>query len=177
MRKRHGFTIIEVLIALAVIGVSFAAMALVQVTNLRASSAAKLTTATKAAANQTLEGIMADVLEVSGSPGSYVYAFNDYYWSCPTAVTPVAGALPVVTKRACTGTKKVGGVDINYSIVGEGGVLGEGVLTVTVTASNPDGGRTVTLGDRVTCYDIYPSPTSTAPAPCPVPTPSGGGRP
>ncbi len=177
MNSKSGFTLIEVLIALAVIGIAFAAMAMMQITNLRASSDARLTTEVKAAANQELEAVMAQVLTVTGSPGSYQYAFNDYYWSCPTAVTPSAGALPVNTAPACSGTSKIGDVDVTHNIRGESGVIGEGIVTVTVTAANPHGGRTLTIGNRVTCYDVYPSPSSTAPEPCPVPTSAGGGRP
>jgi hypothetical protein len=109
--------------------------------------------------------------------GALQFDFNDFYWSCPTPVTPTAGSLPVVTTRTCTGTETVGDISVTFRIAGEPGILGEGVLTITVTATQPTSGQTLTIGDRVTCYDIYPSPTSTAPAPCPTPTVAGGGRP
>lgn len=180
-----GFSLAEVLIALAVIGVAFGALALTQVTNLRASVTARTATDVKAAANLVLEGVMADVLETGRVSGVLVFDFNDYYWSCPTSVTPSAGSLPVVTIRTCTGTERIGDIDVAFTIAGESGILGEGVVSITVTAVHrPDtsapalpNAQRLTIGDRVTCYDIYPSPTSTAPAPCPTPTPSGGGRP
>jgi prepilin-type N-terminal cleavage/methylation domain-containing protein len=175
MRRQQGFTLTEVLIAVAVIGITFGALALVQVTNLRASVSARLLTDTKAAANIVLEGLMAQVLATRVVNGVRQFDFNDFYWSCPTPVQPLPpGALPVVTWRDCTGTRTIGDVTVAHSIRGESGVLGEGVLTVTVTATHRHGGQTLTLGDRITCYDIYPSPTATAPAPCPRP---GGGRP
>lgn len=176
---RAGFTLIEVLIALAVIGIAFAAVALIQVNNLRASTSARLATEVKAAANVVLEQEMGLVLStmVNGITGLKQYAFNDFYWSCPTAVTPSGGALAVVTARTCTGSRTIGGVTVDYSIRGESGILGEGVLTVTVTARHSLGKQAITIGDRVTCYDIYPSPTSLAPEPCPVPTAAGAGRP
>jgi len=40
-------------------------------------------------------------------------------------------------------------------------------------ATHPRGPR-VTVGRRITCYDVYPSPTHDRPRPCPEP---GGGRP
>jgi prepilin-type N-terminal cleavage/methylation domain-containing protein len=176
-RTDQGFSLAEVLIALAVIGVAFGALALTQVTNLRASVTARAATDVKAAANLVLEGVMADVLGTRVVSGALQFDFNDFYWSCPTPVTPSAGSLPVVTTRTCTGTETVDGVNVAFRIAGEPGILGEGVLTITVTATQPTSGQTLTIGDRVTCYDIYPSPTSTAPAPCPTPTVAGGGRP
>lgn len=175
-RSRRGITLVELLIALAVMGVGFSALALVQITNLRATTAARLLTDTKAAANVVLEQTMASVLATREVGGVRQFDFNDYYWSCPTAVTPPAGALPVVTSRTgdCSETVSVGDVNVTFAISGESGVLGEGVLTVTVTAVHSRGNQRLTIGDRVTCYDVYPSPTSTVPDPCPTP---GNGRP
>jgi prepilin-type N-terminal cleavage/methylation domain-containing protein len=178
-RTVQGFSLAEVLIALAVIGVAFGALALTQVTNLRASVTARAATDVKAAANVVLESVMAQVLETSkDEDGDFIFSFNDFYWSCPTAVTPSSGSLPVVDDaRTCMDTQPVGDIDVEFRIAGESGILGEGVLTITVTATQPTSGQTLTIGDRVTCYDIYPSPKSTAPAPCPTPTVAGGGRP
>jgi prepilin-type N-terminal cleavage/methylation domain-containing protein len=67
-RTAHGFSLAEVLIALAVIGVAFGALALTQVTNLRASVTARSATDVKAAANLVLEGVMAEVLATAWSP-------------------------------------------------------------------------------------------------------------
>jgi prepilin-type N-terminal cleavage/methylation domain-containing protein len=180
MRTRvRGFTLIEVLIALAVIGIAFAAMALIQVNNLRATASARLASEVKAAANVVLEEQMSLVLATTTDPstGDKTYAFNDFYWSCPTLVTPSAGALAVVTSRTCSGDDEIGDVEVNYRIRGESGVLGEGLLTIIVTANHKLGTQSLTLGDRVTCYDVYPSPTSLAPEPCPKPTAAGAGRP
>ncbi len=177
MRQDKGLTIVEVLIALAVVGIAFAAMAFIQTNNLRMTTNARLTTDVKAAANQVLESVMNKVLATTVSGGTKTYAFNDYYWTCPTQLTPPAGALPVSSRPACTGTTTIGDVAVAHEVAGESGVTGEGVLTITVTAVHSHGGQRLTLGDRVTCYDVYPSPTSLAPEPCPTPTSSGGGRP
>lgn len=179
MSNRKGLTLVEVLIALVVVGIAFVAMAFVQANNLRLTTSARLTTDVKAAANQVLESVMADVLETSVSGGSKRYAFLDYYWSCPTQIAaPVEVALVQTLSRPdCTGTETVGDVEVSFAIAGESGVTGEGILTITVTAEHAHGNQRLTLGDRVTCYDVYPSPTSLAPQPCPTPTASGGGRP
>lgn len=178
MNNPKGLTLVEVLLALVVVGIAFAAMAYIQTTNLRMTTNARLSTEAKAAANLVLESVMSRVLEttIDGS-GNKHFAFNDYYWSCPTQLTPLPGALPVVSRPECSGSETVGNVRVTYSIAGESGIDGEGVLTVTVTAEHTQGSQLLTLGDRVTCYDVYPSPTSLAPEPCPKPTPSGGGRP
>ncbi len=183
MRSVRGFTLAEVLIALAVIGVAFGALALTQVTNLRASVTAQTATETKAAANLVLEDILAEVLTTGDvSAGEFDFAY--YYWNCPSSVTPPPGTTIVNPDPPlpCQGDRTINEderseVEVAYAIVGESGILGEGVLTITVTATHEASGQRLTIGDRVTCYDVYPSPTSTAPEPCPVPTVSGGGRP
>lgn len=190
--RSAGFTLIEVLIALAVIGIAFAALGFVQITNLQASSGARLTTETKAAANAVLEDILAEVLATEScdpavnycdATGVY-YAFNDFYWTCPSSITPPAGALAVRFNRSagneCRGTRSVSvasdrSIPVTFVIAGEEDILGQGVLSIQVTATHPlGGGPSLTIGDRVTCFDVYPSPTSEAPAPCPDPV--AGGR-
>ena len=187
----NGFTLIEVLVALAVIGIAFAALGFVQLTNLQASSSSRLVTETKAAANAVLEEVLAEVLETeSCSPAAtycddtgVYYAFNDFYWTCPTRINPPTGALTIRDDRSadeCAGDRSVNvasgrAVGVSYRIVGESGVLGQGVLSVQVTATHPLGSRpSLTIGDRITCFDVYPTPTSEAPAPCP--DPATGGR-
>lgn len=175
MNRSSGLTLVEVLVALMVVAIAFIAMAYVQTTNLRMATNARLTTEVKTAANQVLEAVMGEVLATYTFSGSQRYAFNDFYWSCPTIVTPPSGV--GVNQPDCTGVRNIGDVRVSYEVEGESGVVGEGLLTVTVTAVHTNGGQQLTLGDRVTCYDVYPSPTSLAPEPCPRPTASGGGRP
>ena len=188
----YGFTLIEVLVALAVIGIAFAALGFVQLTNLQASSSSRLVTETKAAANAVLEEVLVEVLETDScapaesycdDTGVY-YAFNDFYWTCPSRIDPPEGALMWRYDRSalgqCNGSRSVSvassrDVGVTYRIVGESDVLGQGVLSVQVTATHPLGSQaSLTIGDRITCFDVYPTPTSEAPAPCP--DPATGGR-
>lgn len=204
-RAREGLSVIEMLIALAIIGIAFGALALVQVSNLRASSRSRLTTDVKAVANQVLEKQMGQVLrvdqvtapgnsdcavatadEIDTSGGTTTYKcfwFTDYYWQCPS-LSGGAGwtsyyqgtrtALRTVTcSRSYTSTTANGDVAVTVNIQGGNGVPGEGLLNVSVTAKHALG-PSITLGDTVTCYDVYPSPAVNTPAPCPEP---GHGRP
>lgn len=202
--KTNGITLVELMIALAVLAVGFSALLFSQVGNLKASTQTKLNTQVKAAANRVLEQKLAEVLVVqmdntSASPAgttntisntAYIdesnasifnrsgvkqsFFFMDYYWNCPTAQTPPTGSGVRTSFRSvsCTGTETVDGISVSWNVRAQTGFTGEGVLDVVVTASTPGGGR-LTLGNRVSCYDIYPSPSANAPKPCPTP---GNGR-
>jgi prepilin-type N-terminal cleavage/methylation domain-containing protein len=174
-RSRSGFTLAEVLIALAVIGVAFGALALTQVTNLRASVTARTATETKAAANLALERLLAQVLETTGDgteASPFVFAFDAFYLDCPGAPA-CTGWFNVRDGVLTAANASDGDADINISFTIAGvvrdGAVGEGVVAISVTAVHRDRDQTLSLGDRVTCYDVYPSPKSTAPAPCPTP--------
>lgn len=192
---RKGLTLVEVLIALAVLGIAFGVLLMSQVSNLRANAQARFTTDAKAAAVQVLEKLSAAVLksEVVPATSSYKDApldpnnlsgdwrsfyFVDYYFSSPTKVNPSPKQREGLQTNlrlglACSGTETVGGIPVAWNLRGESGIQGEGVVTLVVTATHPRGPK-VTMGRRVTCYDVYPSPTQDQPAPCPPP---GGGRP
>lgn len=177
--NQRGFTLPEVLIALVIITIAIGSLALVQVNNLRSSVTSRLATDTKVAANQTLELLMADVLRTDPKadptrPAADDFAFYHYYWTCPTPQTPPSG--PAAVQQTCRDKTTIGDVDVAWVIRGESGILGEGVLSITVTAEHKQRQQRLTIGDRVTCYDVYPTPASTAPEPCPRATTAGGGR-
>lgn len=194
MTRNQGLTVIEVLIALAVIAAAFAVLAYAQVTNLKASSRMRVASEAKSVAESVLESKVAEVLNVytsgnsiynDASSGYKSYAFIDYYWTCasdgtvdaqsPSSWTGSRTGLRTVT---CTGADtrpaQDGNVTADWKIGGESGPLGEGVIHVDVTATFK--GIAVTVSDRLSCYDVYPSPTIDTPAPCPVPEQTGGGR-
>lgn len=217
MRKRSGVTVIELLIALAIIGVAFGALLMTQVSNLRASQNARLASDVKAAANRVLEQKMAEVLAVQiddtkATPAgttdqitndNYVDAknpdvlifnragvwqsfwFTDFYWSCPSVVGSLPSTVRPYTTSGklrtvnCSGSQTDGPIVTEWRVTGDTGILGEGVLDVVVTARH-EKGMTVTVGNRVSCYDVYPSPSKSAPTPCPAPydpvAGTGGGR-
>lgn len=185
--KGQGLTLVETLIALAVLGIAFAALLMSQLSNLQTSAQSRYATDTKAAAVRVLEERSAQVLksEVLTPPSPYIddpksnrsFYFVDYFYGCPTPVPPPptlrGGQIRNLRPVPCAQEERQGPIAVKWRILGEGGVLGEGVVTIVVTAEHDRGPR-VTIGRRVTCYDVYPSPTQDQPAPCPPP---GGGRP
>lgn len=174
--RRSGLTIIEVLIAMAILGIAFGALLFNQLSNLRTSARMRLVTEIKAALTQVLEAKNAEVLAKSGS----IYAFDDYYWGCPSAVANASSIIGrPLNSVACSGNSTVGRVTVSWSVSGESGIQGEGLILLSARGSiaNMSTSPQVALIRRVSCYDVYPSPTRDAPAPCPTPTASGGGRP
>ena len=174
-QRQGGFTLIEVLVALGVVGISFGIILFTQVGNMRVNAQTRTSSLMKAEATRVLERKTADVLSYTGTINvNAVYKFQDYYWNCPTVST--SSNRPVftstITPSDCSGTDG----NSAWSIAGEGGISGEGLMTITVTTRSADG-RTYTLGNRISCYDIDPSPTNDTPGVCPAnPTAAGGGR-
>lgn len=214
-RATFGFSVIEMLVALVVIAIAFGALALTQVSNLRASSRSRLLSDDKAAANQILEQRMADILlvDTSGTNGSPTdddptsnyrsFYFIDYYYDCYPQEQPqgvrqndvhnlrsygVNVNLDSTTSTPppiiCSGSKTVktdtGKVLVDFGAHGESGIMGEGDVLVWASAhhvdaaGNPIGNDSIILTNRITCYDVYPSPSADAPEPCPNPPTSGG---
>ena len=183
---RKGLTLVEVLIALAVLGIAFGALIMSQISNLRANAQARWLSETKAATIRVLEQQMSQILRVESSSdpryqdkGTDSYWFIDYYYSCPTKVNPPSdirqGSQTNLRPVSCRGTQEIGAITTNWTIEGQGGVFGEGLIKVSVTATHPRG-PSLSLVDYISCYDVYPSPTVDTPVPCPRPTSTGGGR-
>lgn len=113
------------------------------------------------------------------------YYFVDYAFTCvsgtPTPPRTLRTNLAfdgTVTGGVCTGTTAdlpaslagaIGSfISINWTIASEPGLTGEGLLKVIVEAQHTRGAR-VFLVERVSCYDVYPSPNMSVPKPCPDP--------
>lgn len=202
-RRTAGLSLIELLIALSVIGIAFFALAMSQVNHLRASSRSQVLTQVKTVANKVLEQKTSEVLKavtVTSSSSlfdqddpetgtSLSFKFIDYYVTCRTTTlseemrssavyrstaTGVSGfalLVPADDKISpCSNTLSQDGVDVTWSVTADNGVpSGEGVLDIAVTATSAKAGTTLTIGNTITCYDVYPSPKKNAPKPCPDP--------
>ena len=188
--NRHGLSLIELLIALSVVGLAFAALLSSQLSSLRASDRARMASDTKAFAVSVLERRSAEVLktETVDDKSPYLdeagtgrsFYFIDYYYGCPSLYPPppTSGIRTLLRNVVCKGREtSPDGIQAAWSILGESstpnpqynpqGIRAEGVVTVVVTARHPRGSQ-VTVARRVT------SPTHDKPRPCPNP---GGGRP
>jgi len=177
---KKGLTILEVLIALAVLGIAFSALLMSQVGSLRTSAQARFASDTKAFAVQVLERLSAQALRTEPVEADSRYAdeerngvyrsfyFIDYYYGCPTQVTPPPGSGIRTALRTveCSGQEtNPEGIRADWDYIGEGGRFGEGVLTVVVTATHP-------RGPRVTVGGASPATTSTPPLPTTSPGPA-----
>ena len=137
--RRRGFTLLEVLLALAIIGITFAVLAATQVTTLQVTSESRRASMATEYANRLLENAVQDVLasfEAHAAAGSQ---------DCDDSIDEEYSG-------SCT-----------IETVGSG-YLEEGLLRVTVTLTEP---ASVSFSRLVSCMDVQPPPTIADPAPCP----------
>lgn len=145
-----GLTIVEVLVAIAVIGIAFAALASMQISNLRVTRASKESSIAIQVANDVMESVSQDFL---GSVGGGVF-------QCGTAPLLCSGTRTVTVE----GVAYTAGYDITVA-------ANEGLATVVVTVDDP---KPVSFSQILSCMDVVPPPSFENPAPCPAPAPSGG---
>jgi prepilin-type N-terminal cleavage/methylation domain-containing protein len=144
--QTRGITLVELLIALAIIGVAFGVLVYAQISHLQATARAGLVSQVKDTATQTLENQVGVVLA----------NFTRFYQGCPTGNESGTGFV-------CSGP----GFIINSGI--DEGLLGEGQVMIHASAASQ--GISITLATRVSCYDSFASRTaaigSGSLAPCP----------
>lgn len=138
-RTSMGLTLVEVLIAISIIGIAFVALSMSQVSNLkviRASQQASIATQT---ANEALEVLIQRVL------ADYV-AFQ----ACPGA-------------ERCSGSYPEGQYAVDYNIVRGSGYALEGLIRIDIRV---DGPAEAELHHFVSCMDVSPPPTVANPGLC-----------
>lgn len=144
--QNRGITLVELLIALAVLGVAFGVLVFSQVTSYRATDRARVVSQVKGTATQILENQVGVVLA----------DFTRYYNDCPTG-----------RETGCYGP----GFLINSGI--DEGLEGEGQILIQSSATSQ--GITISLATKVSCYDSFASRTaaigvgSRSLEPCPRP--------
>jgi prepilin-type N-terminal cleavage/methylation domain-containing protein len=168
-RTEAGFSLIEVIVSLAVISIVFSTLLFSQVGNLQISAKTRVTSSMKAEAQRVLETQTANVLSRTGTSQQ----FDQYYWACPDVSTNKPSTLTITLSSSdCSGTSG----NTAWTVAGKSGYAGEGLIEIAVTTSG-SGGTAYALGNLISCYDAYPTPIAEAPRPCPqTPTASGAGR-
>ena len=180
MDRRSGLTLIEVLVALAAIGIVFAALGAVQLQSVRATATASRLTLVKGEANRLLERLLAVTTANDGTVSSPDYAFSDYYPEClAPSGSPATGAVLPCSDLDGVDADDVPGfapdpaIQSTWAIAGVPGATSyekEGVMVLTVTASFGGATPRVTLGSAITCYDFFSGASAESPEPCPTPT-------
>ncbi len=141
--KSSGLTIIEVLIALAVIGVLFAALAVTQVGTFRVTSQSQRASVATQAASKEVDGLSRTVLADFAT-----------YNNC----TASSGA-------PCSGGFSRSGASGTYTVLplGTTSYLTNGVIKITVHVTKP---TNLTLDTNVSCIDQDSAPTVASPSSC-----------
>ena len=139
--KRQGLTIVEVLVALAVIGIIFVVLANSQVLSLRVTSDSQRASTATQVANRAIEQVSRQVM-----------ANFSQYLGCPL-----------------TGDCSVEGVSAaTYSITGFGEEHEEqslvGLVRIDIVVTDP---APVSMSHYLSCMDVTPNPTIVKPEPCP----------
>lgn len=145
--RARGLTLIEVLIALAIIGVTFGVLAVTQVSNLQISAAARDESRATAQGNAIIEEIVACIVS---SPEAFETALTGS--GCPyeddERVSYGGAAIALEHEE--------GGL-VAYDDPG-------GTIRVTVRISEPS---PVVFSRIVSCIDVEPPPAIARPWPCP----------
>jgi|FLYL01.1.fsa_nt_gi prepilin-type N-terminal cleavage/methylation domain-containing protein len=138
--NRQGLTLVEVLVALALIAITFVVLANSQVANLRLTRDAELTSVAMQFANDILEDTSQRVLE----------NFS-HYLNCPGA-------------EGCSGEWSKGTFTATHSVQEAGSsYLLSGLIRVDVVVEGP---ASVSISHYVSCMDTDPPPTIKNPGVC-----------
>lgn len=181
MKASQGLTIVEMLVALAVIGIALVVLAQSQILNLQQSARARSQTDLKASLVAGLEYVEQAVLTYERVPGVFTtsgapqnaYAFSWYWNNC--GGTPIGGVyLPsnAATLQCSFTVPDSVASGVTVTIRATTGHQNEGLLNIVVTGTRQR--ESASLFNTVTCYDVYPAPTRDRPVPCP-PTPTLAG--
>lgn len=161
--KSTGLTLVEVLLSLVIIAVTFAVLASSQISHLQVTRDSAETVVATTLMLEKYEEAKAQILYVDrGDPNNAdddVYNFFSYV-DCPTE--------SYSNPKSCSysGTAE-GGYNYVVTITGLAGSTDprdEGIIQIDVSVSGPS---SLALTAYASCYDVYPSPKVGKPDPCP----------
>ena len=142
--SRAGLTLVEVLIAIAIIGIAFGVLALTQVTTMRVGADSQRASDTTEFANARLEAKTSEI--------------RSNFSSILTTCTTPAACSSDIDDGSFQGTLSWGKQGSGY--------LEEGLIRLTASLVEPS---VIEFSRVVSCIDVNPPPTVAAPVPCPVP--------
>lgn len=149
--SRGGLTVVEVLIALVVMAIAFAALALTQVSTMRMNADSRRMSDATDFANDVLEDKTKEILA-------------DYSTVLGACATPDACSESLSDHDSrYQGTLTWGRLGSGY--------LDEGLIRIAVEVTSP---TRVSFYRTVSCIDVNPAPSVALPDPCPF-VPAGGG--
>jgi prepilin-type N-terminal cleavage/methylation domain-containing protein len=147
----RGLTIIEVLVAIAVVGVVFVALAALQIASLRVTRDAGVEDQLLAAAVTRFEEVRTEVL----GEFSMLLQACGVQDNCARLINSESNYDDVVLERASVAVD-----DVRVEL--------QGMLELQVTATN-NSGRTLFFKQYISCVDADPVPTLSSPDICGVP--------
>jgi prepilin-type N-terminal cleavage/methylation domain-containing protein len=144
--NRSGLTLLEVMLAVALIGIVFSALAYSQISNMKLTNTSRHASTATEIANDELEVLTQRVL------ADFVK-----YQGCPAA-TGVTCADKVVhgTHAQFTVSYKIESAGTTYATAG--------LIQIRVNVTGPS---SASFSHLVSCMDVNPSPSVKDPAPCP----------
>ena len=142
--KNDGLTLIEVLVAMAIIAVAFMALAYTQISNLRVTRDSKLASISTQVANETMERAVKWLLDQKDEFGTPTFTCGE---NCTGSYSGIE-----VDGAEYTGA---------YTIVVDGDT---GLAEITVTVNEP---KAIEMSQYVSCMDVVPPPSFDDPSPCP----------
>lgn len=191
MRPQHtqesGISIVEILVALAVIAVMFGALVNLQLQNLRVSAASQKASSATQVANELLTEMTQEIFkpQTNGSLEEWIV----YYYGCPATEPPMgapygcsgAGSVTASGTFDAAITAGIAGADqYEYAFTIRSlrslasttieNYLSQGLVAVTMTITGPSSTELTTL---LSCLDASFTPQLQQGEPCPDPSVGG----
>lgn len=184
-RREQGITIVEILVALAVIAVMFAALVNLQLQSLQISRSSKQASSATQIANELVTEMTQEIFEPQPSTSS-LHEWIVYYYDCPNSTPPTgapyecagSGSISGSTHFDASLTTGIAGADqfsYEFSITGQkttatttvDSYLAQGLVALTISVNGPSSSQLTVL---LSCLDASFSPQLQQGEPCPNPT-------
>lgn len=177
MRRSGGLSLLELLIALAVIAIVFLALLSGQITGIRTTAGARDIADAKTFANRSVESVRQDITKqilTAAAPATPESVWDDFYGSsCPEpadTAPPATASTPAECRGAGTSSSGVYSqewvVGPKSATIDTTNLTDEGVLEIRMRVDWTKGGaKTLSIVDYISCTEFI----DVAPEICPEP--------